>query len=171
MWYQRCAYFVCCNCFVSFRLFAPRFVWFGFSTLSFRSHTALFHPGCKWTSSASTRSNRKAKLKAHINLVGKWRLSTCDGFVGQHGVGKNAVVGARDPLFLRFLALCAEPVHNAVVTLPRGKIHTLSSADREAEFLITTGLQLQTVQSELRPSGWYARLTFHVGTASKSERI
>ena len=103
--------------------------------------------------------------------VGKWRISTCNGWAGQRGGGGGGVVGARDPLFLRFLALCAEPVHNAVVTLPRGKIQALSSADREAEFLITTGLQLQTVQSELRPSGWYARLTFHVGTASKSERI
>ena len=140
------------------------FVWFGLSTLSFRSHTALFYPGCKWTSLSSTRGDRKRRLKQHSMTVGKWRISTCNGWAGQHGVGtSDAIVGARDPLFLRFLALCAEPVHNAVVTLPRGKIHTLSSADREAEFLITTGLQLQTVQSELRPSGWYARLTFSVG--------
>jgi hypothetical protein len=103
--------------------------------------------------------------------VGKWRISTCNGWAGQHGVGTDAIVGARDPLFLRFLTLCAEPVHNADVTLPRGRIRSLGSANRESEFLITTGLQLQTVQSELRPSGWYARLTFHVGLASKPERI
>jgi hypothetical protein len=150
---------------VSFRFVSLRhvFVWFGFSTLSFRSHTALFYPGCKWTSMMSTLQHRKAKLKKHSMTVGKWRISTCNGWVGQHGVGTDAVVGARDPLFLRFLALCAEPVHNADVTLPQGRIHNLSPADCESEFLITTGLQLQTVQSELRPSGWYAHLTFHVG--------